>query len=54
MIAYIDIMSVCYTLIDSHHPVWIIPVAVVLGGITFLLPAYGVANLERYLVFHGI
>ena len=27
---------------------------VVLGGITFLLPVYGMANLERYSVFHGI
>ena len=27
---------------------------IVLGGITFLLPLYGIANLERYSVFHGI
>ena len=25
-----------------------------LGGITFLLPVYGMANLERHSVFHGI
>ena len=26
----------------------------VLGGFTFLLPVYGMTNLERYSVFHGI
>jgi len=27
---------------------------VVLGGISFLLPVYGITNLEWYLVFYGI
>ena len=27
---------------------------VVLGGIIFLLPVYGITNSERYSVFHGI
>ena len=26
----------------------------VLGGITFLLPVYGITNVEQYLVFHCI
>ena len=29
-------------------------IEVVLGGINILLPVYGITNLKRYSVFHGI
>ena len=44
-------------LLSKSNPSSVVKAAdtsLVLGGIIFLLPVYGIINSEQYLVFHGI
>ena len=48
-----ELQSFCKNAITRHQENNVI-LRLMLGGIIFSLPIYGMTNLEQYSVFHGI